>query len=122
MALILLVDDDDNFRTMLRITLQRLGHQIKEAGDGNEALKLCQQEAFDAVMLDLIMPEKEGMETIVELRKQTPDVKIIAMSGGGRLNAKDILLAAKAIGANQILAKPFSNESMVDALKALSVQ
>jgi CheY-like chemotaxis protein len=121
MAHILLVDDDENFRTMLRITLQRLGHQITEATDGSMAIKLHAQNNYDAVMMDLIMPDKEGMETIVEMRKDHPDTKIIAMSGGGRMNAKDILTMAKAVGADQILAKPFENEKLIDTLKSLGI-
>jgi len=120
MANILLVDDDDNFRSMLRITLQRLGHQISEASNGLVALKLFQLHLYDVVILDLIMPEKEGIETIRDLRKQRPDVKIIAMSGGGRLKAMDILSVAKAVGADQVLAKPFSNDNLLDALNAVT--
>ena len=120
MANILLVDDDDNFRSMLRITLQRLGHQISEASNGLVALKLFQLHLYDVVILDLIMPEKEGIETIRDLRKQRLDVKIIAMSGGGRLKAMDILSVAKAVGADQVLAKPFSNDNLLDALNAVT--
>jgi len=120
MANILLVDDDDNFRSMLRITLQRLGHQISEASNGLVALKLFQLHLYDVVILDLIMPEKEGIETIRDLRKQRPDVKIIAMFGGGRLKAMDILSVAKAVGADQVLAKPFSNDNLLDALNAVT--
>ena len=118
MAHLLIVDDDDPFRKMLRLTLQQLGHLVAEARDGDEALLLHQKVAFDMILTDLIMPNKEGIETIISLRRQRPEVKIIAMSGGGRLNAKDILAVAKAMGANQVLAKPFSNESLVAALAA----
>ncbi len=121
MARILLVDDDENFRTMLRITLQRIGHQITEAGDGSMAITLCAQNAYDAVMMDLIMPDKEGMETIVEMRKNHPSIKIIAMSGGGRMSARDILTMAKAVGADQILAKPFENGELVNTLKSIGI-
>jgi CheY-like chemotaxis protein len=119
MTHILLVDDDDHFRTMLRITLQRLGYTVSEADNGSKAINMYRQEPYDAVFMDLIMPEKEGIETIAEIRRERPDAKIIAMSGGGRMNANDILSVAKAMGANQALAKPFSNESMMRALKAL---
>lgn len=121
MAHILLIDDDDNFRTMLRITLQRMGHEVIEANDGKQGIRLHQQNVVDLVMVDLIMPEKEGMETIGEMRAHSPDAKIIAMSGGGRMHARDILSMAKAVGANQALAKPFSNEDMLVAFQSLGV-
>lgn len=121
MARILLVDDDHHFRGMLLITLQRLGHDVTEAADGSKALDAFSQQSFDAAIIDLIMPDKEGMETISQMRRMKPDAKIIAMSGGGRMNAKDILVLAAAMGANQTLAKPFSNESLVAALQAVKV-
>lgn len=121
MADILLIDDDDDFRTMLRITLQRLGHQVVEAGDGNKGIEFHKQQHFDVVLVDLIMPEKEGMETITEMRVNRPDTKIIAISGGGRISAKDILPMAKAVGANQVLAKPFSNEEMLAVFNKLGI-
>ncbi|HVY23820.1 MAG TPA: response regulator [Steroidobacteraceae bacterium] len=121
MPRILLIDDDDDFRTMMSITLQRLGYEVEEANDGNKGIALHQQREFDVVMVDLIMPEKEGMETITEMRVNRPETKIIAMSGGGRISAKDILPMARAVGANQVLAKPFSNEEMLAAFKRLGV-
>jgi len=120
MPQILLIDDDESLRKTLRITLQRLGHVVAEARDGDEAIRLHEKTAFDVVLTDLIMPNKEGIETIITLRRQRPDVKIIAMSGGGRLNAKDILAVAKAMGAHQVLAKPFSHEALVAALAAVT--
>jgi DNA-binding response OmpR family regulator len=122
MAQILLIDDDDQFRDMLRITLQRMGHDVVEAADGRIALRLGAQQNFDVAMVDMIMPDKEGMETITEMRKSKPDMRIIAMSGGGRMNSRDILLLAAGIGANKTLAKPFSNEELADALRAVNVQ
>lgn len=121
MARILLVDDDEQFRTMLCITLQRMGHEVSEAADGSIALRLNKEDGFDLVMVDMIMPDKEGMETITEMRRLRPDLKIIAMSGGGRMNSHDILALAAGIGANKTLAKPFSQESLVAALQALQV-
>jgi two-component system, chemotaxis family, chemotaxis protein CheY len=115
---ILLVDDDSAFRKMLRLTLQRMGYEITEACDGKQALGLYKQLPVDAVLTDLIMPEKEGLETITELHRIDPNVRIVAMSGGGRLNAKDILSVARAMGADHVLAKPFSDEELVTALNS----
>lgn len=117
---ILLVDDDDTFRTMLRLTLAKLGYEVIEAGNGVEALRLIDKNATDVVITDLIMPEKEGLETIQTLRRLHPSVKIIAMSGGGRIHAApDFLVVAKMFGAHRTLVKPFSNEQMIAAIDEL---
>src|SRR5687767_14027836 len=84
MASILLVEDDEQLRPMLKLVLERGGHQVQEAGNGKEALKIYLRHPTDLVVTDLVMPDKEGLETILELRRIYPDVKIIAMSGGGR--------------------------------------
>jgi len=119
MPKILLVDDDDSFRKMLRLTLTKMGYDVVEARDGKEALVLHHQLSPDLVLTDLIMPEKEGLETIEELRRVYPGIKIIAMSGGGRLSATNYLKVAKLMGADRILAKPFSNDEMALALSDL---
>jgi CheY-like chemotaxis protein len=116
---ILVVDDDELFRQMLRTTLVKMGYLVLEARNGREATTLFDQQLPDIVITDLVMPEKEGLETIGELRRCYPEVKIIAMSGGGRISATDYLRIAKAMGANRILAKPFSNDEMVTALNEL---
>lgn len=121
MPRILLVDDDDSLRTMLRINLVKMGHHVLEARDGRQALALFEQEPPEVVITDLVMPEKEGLEIIRELRRKHPEVKIIAMSGGGRATATGYLKIAKAMGADLVLAKPFSNDEMragIDQLTA----
>jgi len=122
MRRILLVDDDDSFRKMLRLTLVKLGYDVLEAGDGREALSLIHEAPPDVVMTDLVMPEKEGLETIQALHRLHPSVKIIAMSGGGRINARDFLVVAKLFGAHRTLIKPFSNHEMTAALDELGVK
>ncbi len=102
---------------MLALILTKLGYEVREACNGKEAIKLFDDSAPDVVLTDLIMPEKEGLETIAEIRQSHPHVKIIAMSGGGRVSAVDHLRVAKAMGADQILAKPFSNEAVAAALE-----
>lgn len=119
MPRILLVDDDDPFRKMLMLTLTKMGHHVMEARNGKEALKLFAHVAPDLVISDLIMPEKEGLETIGELRRKHPGVKIIAMSGGGRVSATDYLKIARALGADHVLAKPFSNDELKAAVAGL---
>ena len=86
------------------------------AAGGAEALKLSCKGPFDLVITDLIMPEKEGLETIMALRRQSPTTKIIAMSGGGRNSGKDYLAIARLLGAQRTLAKPFSNAELLAAV------
>jgi CheY-like chemotaxis protein len=113
---ILLVDDDESFRNMLHKTLERAGYQVEDAPNGQAALEVYQQRPSDLIITDLVMPEREGLETILELRRLYPSVKIIAMSGGGRINAKNDLIMAKKLGAKQTLAKPFSHQEILDVV------
>lgn len=116
---ILLIDDDELFRKMLRATLEDLGHTVTEARDGKEGLALHKSKPADLVITDLIMPEKEGLETISELRRLQPGLKIIAMSGGGRISVEDYLPIAKWLGAARVLTKPFAREAMIAATAEL---
>jgi CheY-like chemotaxis protein len=120
MARILLIEDDNEVRTMLCLTLTHFGHTVIEARNGKEGLELFKHARADLVITDIVMPEKEGLEVLVELRgKQVPPVKIIAISGGGRQIAADYLRMAKLMGASRVLAKPFFNEvlmAMIDEL------
>jgi YesN/AraC family two-component response regulator len=91
---------------------------VVEARDGREALHLFQAEPPEVVLLDLIMPHQEGLETIVELHRLDPGVKIIAISGGGLGRAESYLKIARRIGAVSTLTKPFSTAAMVEAIAA----
>lgn len=119
MARILLIDDDDSLRTMLRLTLSHFGHTVVEARNGQEGLDLFPQAGADVVITDIVMPEKEGMEVLMVLRQVEPPVKIIAMSGGGRVSATDYLRLATQLGAAKALTKPFSNEALMAAINDL---
>jgi DNA-binding response OmpR family regulator len=120
MARILLIDDDDDVRTMLRLTLTHFGHTVIEADNGRKGLELFEHAHADLVITDIVMPEKEGIQVLIELRdKQVPPVKIIAISGGGRQNATDYLRLARLMGAAKVLAKPFSNEVLIAAINEL---
>ncbi len=112
MARILLAEDDEPFRMTLSIALRRMGHDVLEARDGNEAIRLIAAEPPDILITDIVMPEKEGLEVISEMRRGHPQLKIIAMSGGGYGNAVGYLKIAHALGANLVIAKPFSNEEL----------
>jgi DNA-binding response OmpR family regulator len=117
MAVILLVDDDDQFRDMVKSMLERQGHEVETAGNGNEAMKRYRTRPPDLVITDLIMPDKDGLETIRELRRHDAHVRIIAMSGGGRTSPATYLKMASDMGAAMILAKPFSNQQLSEAVR-----
>jgi len=107
MARILLVEDDEALRRMLQRALERAGHRVFVARDGLEAEQVFDLQKVDLVVTDLIMPQQEGLETILHIRKQAPVLPIIAMSGGGRGHAGDYLRLALHLGANRTLEKPF---------------
>lgn len=116
MAAILIIDDEELVRYSVRKVLDRLGHEITEAENGAEGLALINQQPFDLIITDIIMPEKEGIETITELRRTHPNLKIIVISGGGRTGKKDYLRMASRLGARHTLAKPFRAEALIEAV------
>lgn len=113
---ILIIDDDESMRRSLAHTLEKLGYQVSSSPDGKAGVARAAESKPDLVITDLIMPEKEGLETIMELRALHPQIKIIAMSGGGRLSNEDYLHLAKRFGAKVTLAKPFTREELKAAL------
>lgn len=119
MAHILVIDDEAPIRAMLQQVLERSGHEVAVATEGAEGLTLFRAKPADLVITDIFMPEKEGIETILELRKQSPQTKIIAISGGGRAGKLDFLTTAKNLGAHQTLAKPFERQELLDAVNAV---
>ena len=123
MANILLVDDDAPLVKAQSEFLRRAGHTVSTAANGNEAMALVAHNDFDLVITDLIMPEKEGLETIAELRRIAPKIKIIAMSGGTvMIGAQDSLSMARMFGASLTLVKPFSGQTLIAAVtQALSL-
>ncbi len=119
MNTILVMDDDEQVRNMLCETLKREGYQVLDAADGEEGMKLFRKKGADLIITDLIMPNKEGLETIIELRKEFRDVKIIAISGGGRVEPDEYLSLAESLGAHVTLAKPFEREELLGAVRKL---
>ena len=102
--------------------LEKAGHQVVEAPDGEIGARLFRQNPTDIVITDLIMPEKEGLELIMELRKEYPDIKIIAISGGGRMGPEQYLPLAEDMGANYTFAKPFGKDEILEAIQDLLKQ
>jgi CheY-like chemotaxis protein len=122
MPRVLVIDDDDNVRTMLRMILEGLGHAVLEARDGNEGLALFKSAGADMVVTDLIMPGKEGLETIGELRKANPGLPIIAMSGGQQAQVGINLRISKFLGASAVLVKPFMPDQLEKVVGSLLPQ
>ena len=120
MADILLIDDDESFRGMLRRLLTRAGHTVVDCGDGKKGVALFRQNPTFLVITDLIMPDQEGIETIIQLRREYPEVKIIAMSGGGRVTPEIYLDSAASLGAKRTFAKPFDTDEFLAAIKELT--
>jgi CheY-like chemotaxis protein len=119
MAQILIIDDDGLFRSMLSATLVHLGHTVVEAGNGAEGLRLFQRSDPDLIITDLVMPEMEGFEVLMNFKKHKPRAKIMVMSGGVRGPAVDFLEIATRLGAASVLAKPFSTDALIKAIDAL---
>lgn len=119
MSRILLIDDDDLVRKMLSLTLTHFGYTVIEARNGKEGLRLFQEINPDLLITDLVMPEKEGFEILMELRKHQSPVKVIVISGGVRGETATYLDIAKYLGAAKVLAKPFSNEALIAAVDEL---
>ena len=119
MSQILVIDDDEVIRSLLRNLLERDGYDVMEAENGKIGLKLLRENGADLVITDLIMPEKEGIETIRELRRDFSDVKIIAISGGGTIGPETYLQMAKSMGAHRVFGKPFNLQEMSEAIREL---
>lgn len=119
MKRILVIDDDWQMREMMHQALERAGYGVVDASNGKIGMNIQRQEPVDLVITDLIMPEKEGIETIRELRKDFPGLKIIAISGGGRAGADGYLSVAKTIGADRTLSKPFDLKQILDTVGEL---
>ena len=112
---VLVIDDDAAMRMTLGRTLGQTGYDVITAANGNEGLEVCRTRAVDLVITDLFMPNKEGMETIIELRRNFPTTAIIAMSGTGVV--APMLSTAQILGATKTLAKPFEPEEVLMAVE-----
>lgn len=123
MALILIIDDDEGWRTVVREVLRLERHEVVEAVDGTQGVEMCRRLRPQLVITDIVMPDKEGLETIEEIHGEFPDLPIIAMSGGGDyLRKEDFLPMARQMGACATLGKPLSRESLLKAVnEALSM-
>jgi CheY-like chemotaxis protein len=119
MATILVIDDDQEVREFLVTVLQRAGHEVTSAPNGRDGVSMFRSSPVQVVITDIIMPEKDGIETILDLRREHPDLKVIAISGGGRTTPENYLHSARLLGADRAIRKPFKNEEILQAVDEL---
>lgn len=116
---ILIVEDDRELREMLKVSLIRHKYTVLEATDGKDAISHFKPSIIDLVVTDLIMPEEDGLKVIMKLRELKPQLKIIAISGGGKAGPGSYLKLAKALGADAVFSKPFSINDLVLKIESL---
>ena len=116
---VLVIDDDEQMRILLRQVMEWNGYAVSDAENGRKGMQKMREQPADLVITDLIMPEQEGLETISTLRKEFPMVKIVAISGGGRIGPEAYLPAARELGANLVFSKPFDVKEFVAAIRGL---
>jgi DNA-binding NtrC family response regulator len=115
---ILIVDDEPPICELLKQTLEKRGHKAACAANGREASDALAADKFDLVITDLLMPDRDGLELISEMRRAHPAIRIIAMTGGGHIPQKHYLFVAKNLGAHGLLEKPFDQKQLLDAIAA----
>jgi two-component system response regulator VanR len=116
MATILLIDDEEQVRMLFQVALEGAGYRVLTAESGKHGLRLLERQEVDVMLVDLLMPDMDGLELIPLLRKTRPAIKIIAISGGS--GEWDYLDAAKSLGAHATLKKPFSVQELLEAVSS----
>ena len=129
MGSILIIDDEEDIRDALQMVLESAGHNVKVASNGNDAVELQRSEPADLIITDIIMPGKDGVDTIKEIRQEFPGIRIIAISGGGGVQPTEYvpeaitttayLAAAKEAGADMVFTKPFERKDLIQAVDDL---
>jgi len=117
MPSVLVVDDQDQVRQLIRETLEQAGYEVEEARDGKEGLERYRTKAADLVIMDILMPDQDGLEGIMVLRREFPDSRVIAMTGGSEaIGFGNVLDIAKMLGVRQTLHKPFDLKVLLDTV------
>jgi DNA-binding response OmpR family regulator len=116
---VLIVEDDKELREMLKLSLSRRNFMVLEAENGKDAITHFKPLITDLVVTDLIMPEEDGLKVVIKLRELKPSIKIIAISGGGKVGPGSYLNLAKALGADAIYSKPFSINELIAKIEQL---
>lgn len=117
MPRILVIDDEPPVRALLQTVLERAGYEVVTAPDGKKGIRCHRDTPADLIITDVVMPEKEGIELIREIRETQPDVKIFAISGGGRVAAGTYLALAEKLGALRAFAKPVKTDVLLRAVR-----
>lgn len=119
MPSVLVVDDEDQLRQLIREILEQAGYQVTEARNGKEAVLQYRLAPADVVIMDILMPEQDGLETTSTLRREFPNVKIIAITGSSEMiGILSFLDVAKMLGAHRALQKPFEMQTLLDTVQA----
>ena len=116
---ILVIDDELQVREILQHMLEKKGYSVCLAENGEKALEICKNKDLDLIIVDMVMPEKSGLDTIKELKRDYPGIKIIAISGGHMIGPKRYLDNAKTFGADRFFEKPFSSGEILGAVEEL---
>lgn len=119
MKRILVIDDDPIMRETIKDILQYEDYYVVDAADGREGMALLQKETFDMIVTDVLMPEKDGIEVIMEAKKRQPKIQIVAISGGGYISAENYLKMAGDLGASATVVKPFDIDLFIDKVNSL---
>ena len=114
MASILVIDDNEPVRGFLRAVLEAQGHTVTEAGQGRMAVQLLRHSSVDLVLTDIYMPDCDGLEVIMTLRRDFPSMKIVAMSGGS--GERNLLIVARQLGAHDVLEKPINVDRLLESV------
>lgn len=117
MPRILIIDDDDQFRGMLQTTLEKAGFEVDAAENGKVGYRMLVEHSVDLIITDLIMPEKDGVETIMDVRREFPGLKVIAISGGGRVGPDSYLNMVKQMGVSGTFSKPLDMPGFLGAVR-----
>lgn len=113
---VLIIDDESEIRSLLTRTLTQAGYEVVAVASGNEGTRACRQQTFDIVVVDMVLPEKDGLETMMEIRRSSPNARFIAMSGAPRAKIMDPLSLALKLGAVASISKPFTPDEFLGSV------
>jgi len=119
MAKILIIDDEQYMINSIRRILEQEGYDVIEAPNGVEGMKMLHRNTVDLVITDMYMPEQDGIETIRDIRRHYPDVKVVAISGGGEIGSFSPLDAVRIIWAHEVFVKPFDSDEIIESVRKL---
>lgn len=120
---IVVADDVPELRQLIGLWLEELGHVVSHAANGREAFRLATEQPCDLLCTDILMPDGDGLDVILEIRRARPNVRVLAFSGGDRyMEARNALRLAKVIGADNMLPKPFNRVQFIEAVQRVAAR